>query len=143
MVSDIVDGISNALYENFEGVDILSEGIEQGFTEPCFFIMVVDASEKPLIGNRAIRDVLIDIHYFPEDENEPNAEIERVASNLYGVLRRIELPDGTLLNGLKLRHENKDLVLHFFVEYKPIVHYESEIYDDMETLTNEIEVRND
>lgn len=143
MVKDLIDAVSNALYANFEQVDIMSEGIEQGFEAPTFYIHLVDASEKRLLGDRAIRNVSLDVHYFPMSENEPKAEINVIASKLYGVLRRIDLLDGTSINGLNLHHEIEDDVLHFFVEYKPIVYYVGEKPDMQEEVTHELEIINE
>lgn len=123
MVNDVIDGISNALYENFEGVEIRSEGIEQGYVEPSFFIECVSTTEIPLLGDRAYRSMLFDVHYFPSSEHEENKELQTVASMLYKVLRRITLLDGDMLNGLRLNHKITDGVLHFFVEYKPTIFY--------------------
>lgn len=143
MVNDIIDGISNALYENFEGVKIHSESIEQGFTEPCFFVMPLNPSETPLIGDRAYRTVPMDIHYFPKNKMTQNAEMESVASKLYGILRRITLLSGDSLNGMKLHHEIQDDVLHFFVEYKPIIKYMREADPMQEELAHEVGIADD
>lgn len=143
MVNNIIDGISNALYENFEGVTIHSESIEQGFNEPCFFVMPLNPSEAPLLGDRAYRSVPLDIHYFPKSKTAPNAEMDGVASKLYGILRRINLLDGNSLNGMKLHHEIQDDVLHFFVEYKPIIKYMREPDELQESLTHEVGITND
>lgn len=140
MVSDIVDGISNAIYANFQGVTVYSEKIEQGLVEPCFFIMPLNPSETPLIGDRAYRTVPIDVHYFPISKSEPNKEMEQTASKLYGVLRRLQLLDGNSLNGMNLHHEIEGGVLHFFVEYKPIIIYVSEPDAMQENLTHNTEV---
>lgn len=142
MVNDIIDGISNALYANFEGVAIYSESIEQGFDEPCFFVMPLNPSETPLIGVRAYRSVPLDIHYFPKSKTAPNAEMEGVASKLYGILRRIALLDGNSLNGMKLHHEIQDNVLHFFVEYKPIIKYMRDPDEMQEDLTHKVGIAN-
>lgn len=143
MVKDIIDGISNALYENFKGVTIYSESIEQGFEEPCFFVMPLNSSEIPLIGVRAFRSVPLDVHYFPKSEKEAYAEMENVASKLYGILRRITLLDGSMLNGFNLNHKAQDGVLHFFVEFKPPIRYVTEPDEMQESLDHNIEVEND
>lgn len=140
MVSDIIDGISNALYANFEGITVYSESVEQGLIEPCFFVMPLNPSETSLIGDRAIRNVPMDIHYFPFSKSEPRAEMELTASKLYGVLRRIALLDGNKLNGMNLHHEIENGVLHFFVEYKPIIRYPKTPDTAMETFTHNTEV---
>lgn len=140
MVKAIIDGISNALYENFKGVTIYSESVEQGLEEPCFFIKTLNPSEIPLVGVRAFRLVPIDVHYFPDSEKEGYAEMESVASELYAILRRIKLVDGSLIGGWNLNHRIEDGVLHFFVEYKPPIRYITDPDELQEKLTHEIEV---
>lgn len=131
MVNDIINGISNALYDNFEGVEIYSDRLEQGFKEPCFFILSLISSEDRLLGDRAKRTLQFDIHYFPKGGND---EIHEVEQNLYGVLRRIKLLNGDMLNGLKLHSEVVDRVLHFFVQYVPIIRYAGDEPEIMENL---------
>lgn len=131
MVNDIVNGISNALYRNFEGVEIYSDRLEQGFKEPCFFILSLLSSEDRLLGDRAKRTLQFDIHYFPKGGND---EIHEVEQNLYGILRRIKLLNGDMLNGLKLHSEVVDGVLHFFVQYVPIIRYVDD--DGVEIMEN-------
>ena len=120
MVNDIIDGISNALYENFNDVEIYSDKLPQGFKKPCFFILSLISSEDRLLGDRAKRTLQFDVHYFPKGGN---SELYEVEQKLYEVLRHIQLLNGDSLNGLKLHGEIEDGVLHFFVQYLPIVHY--------------------
>lgn len=141
MVSDIINGISNALYSNFEGVTIYTESIEQGFESPCFFIMPLNVSESPLMGARAFRNMAFDVHYFPMSERASNAEIQTIASKLFGVLKRIDLLNGDKLNGFKLRYEVENGVLHFFVEYKPTIRYPVDAVEAQGELTQTIGVK--
>lgn len=123
MVNDIINGLSVALHNEFDGVNIYTDKVEQGFEYPAFFISNVDSSEKRLLGNRAQRRHLFGIHYFPKSET--NEENQRVASQLYGIVRQVKLLNGELINGFKPEHEVSDGVLHFFVQYNPIVYYPS------------------
>lgn len=143
MVSDLINGISNALYTNFEGVDIYSESIEQGFNEPCFFVVTLNASESPLLGARALRNVDFNIQYFPSSEHAKNAEIEAVAAKLYGVLRRITLLNGDSVNGMNLHHETQDGVLHFFVKYRAVIYYSEEPSELQGSISHSVGVNND
>lgn len=130
MVNEIVNGISNAIYSEFPNVSIYTESVEQGLSKPCFFIFPLNPSESPLIDNRAIRKIPFVIQYLTKNESE----IHSVAENLFSTLRRIELLDGNQINGLNLKYEMKDGVLHFFVEYMPIVYYikpKAEEFGDM------------
>lgn len=143
MVSDLINGISNALYNNFEGVDIYSESIEQGFSEPCFFVVTLNSSETPLLGVRALRSVDFNVQYFPSNKHAENAEIEAVAAKLYGVLRRITLLNGDSVNGMNLHHETQDGVLHFFVKYRAVIYYPVEPVETQGSFSHSVGVNND
>lgn len=129
MVNDIVKGLSVALYNNFEDVRIYVDDVEQGFEEPAFFIYNVSASENRLLGRRAKRVYLFDIHYFPKTNT--NEELQDVASTLYTVLRQIKLLNGSSLNGFRMEHKIINGVLHFFVRYKPVVLYDADVIESM------------
>lgn len=134
MVNDIIDGISNALYEAFPDHAIYSETIKQGLKEPCFFILPLNPSESPLLGVRAVRTIPLDVHYFPPEKGPKNKTMGIVASKLYGVLKRVKLLNGDLLNGFDLNYEIVDDVLHFFVTFKVVVKYPVDAVDNIESL---------
>lgn len=124
MINDIVNGISNAIYEQYgQDKKIYTESIEQGFSEPCFFIAVLEAEQASYIGNRYKLTVPVNVHYFPATKAKKR-EMQDVAQTLYYALQRITLADGDMLNGFKLHWEIVEDVLHFFVTYMPIVQYD-------------------
>lgn len=141
MISDILNGVSNALYNAFPDVKyIYLETVDQGFKKPCFFLTLIDEEEKPLLGNRAQRDVSLDVMYFPKCKEKQ--EMLDVASKLYSVLRCISLLNDDKLNGFKLKYEIIDGVLHFFVTYKPIIYYSKEELTKMQQLSRTVGVFN-
>lgn len=135
MINDIVSGISNAIYEQYgQDKKIYTESIEQGFTEPCFFIAVLETTQARYIGNRYKLTVPVNVHYFPAT-NAKKREMQDVAQTLYYALQRITLVNGDMLNGFKLHWEIVEDVLHFFVNYMPIVSYQMAAETVMEDLT--------
>lgn len=135
MINDIVNGISNAIYEQYgQDKKIYTESIEQGFTEPCFFIAVLETTQARYIGNRYKLTVPVNVHYFPAT-NAKKREMQDVAQTLYYALQRITLVNGDMLNGFKLHWEIVEDVLHFFVNYMPIVSYQMAAETFMEDLT--------
>ena len=84
MLNEIVNGIGLKLSKSFNGIDIHKEELEQGFEEPCFFIDLLNPSEKQIIGNRYLRSYLFDIVYFPKKKS--SEEIFEVLDKLYSVL---------------------------------------------------------
>lgn len=139
MVNEIVNGISNAIHSEFPNVPIYSESVEQGLKEPCFFVFPLNPSESPLIDNRAVRKIPVVIQYLTKDESE----VHSVAENLFPMLRRITLLDGSQVNGLNLKYEVNDGVLHFFVEYMPTVYYVKSPVDKFGDMSHKVGVDND
>ncbi len=141
IVADIVDGISKSIGDSF-GTDyrIYTENIEQGLHEPCFFIKVLNPSQAEFIGNRWKQTVPVDIHYYPNSKTK-NAECHTTASQLWIVLKRINLLDGTMMNGWDMHYEIVDNVMHFFVIYKPIIRYIDPEKDKMQTISIDQKVK--
>lgn len=140
MVNDILYGISTMLYDNFAGATIYTDTVEQGLTEPCFFVMPVTINEQTLLNTRALRAVTFDIHYISK---QSRLQLEDLAAKLYPLLRRVTLLDGSSLNGFNLHHEISDGVLHFFVEFKPIVKYSSESVPNMADVAMKVGTKNE
>lgn len=133
MLNKIIDGISVALDAAFSDVTLYSEGIEQGFQEPCFFIMPLNPSQSQIVGNRYRREYPLDIHYFPADGQEKNQEMNTVADQLMDALEYITV-DGSLVRGTEMNFEKADGVLHFFISYKLHVRKETPAEEPMDEL---------
>lgn len=141
MVNDIVNGISKAIYDEYgQGYKIYTESIEQGFKEPCFFIAVLEDEQARIIGNRYQKSIPIDVHYFPGTKAKQK-EMQEVKEVLYGILERITLLDGDMLNGFQMHGETVEGVLHFFVTYKPIVKYQQDAEESMAAARVDMKVR--
>ena len=135
MINDIISGITNGIYQEFgSGYKIYTENIEQGLTEPCFFIAVLEAQQTRIIGNRYMLTAVLDVHYFPATKAK-NKEMQAAAQRLHSILQRITLLDGDMLNGFDLNWETVEDVLHFFVSYKPTVKYQQAAEEAMAEVT--------
>ena len=120
MLNEIVNAIGLKLSENFEGIDVHREELEQGFKEPCFFIDLLNPNEKQIVGNRYLRSYLFDIVYFPE--NKKAQDTFETLDKLYSVLEYIELDDGTLIRGIEKSSREEDRILHFFITYEMFIY---------------------
>ena len=138
MVNEIKNGITNALFNAFADADIYTDNVEQGIHQPCFFVMLLDNEEEPLLLNRAYRTANFDIHYINDDAT--NAEREQIASKLYALMRFIDTASGKV-HGVKLRHETVDNILHFFVTFKITVKYYTDDVEKQENLNVNIGVK--
>ncbi len=135
MINEIISGMTNGIYQEFgSNYKIYTENIEQGLSEPCFFIAVIEAEQVRIIGNRYMLTAVLDVHYFPSTKAK-NKEMQDVASRLYKGLERITFLDGDMVNGFELKSEIVDDVLHFFVTYKLTVKYLEAAEEQMAEVT--------
>lgn len=127
VTKQIVKAIRTEYPENL--YDIYTEPIEQGFTEPCFSIRLVNESSTQYPGGRTLLVPNFDVRYFPSS-HRPNKECREIASNLWLLLRSL-----TGARGTGMTWEIVDNVLHFFVSYPHFVREISEqgAMDDIET----------
>lgn len=132
MINDIMNAISIRLYEAFgDGYKIYLNDVQQGLTEPCFLITVVDYSKEPLLDIRSKRILPFDILFF---SNKGKSQCYEVADQMMNELDFITLLDGDMMHGTEMRAEIVDDVLHFFVNYNFMAIVEEEQEDSMETL---------
>lgn len=137
MLGDIITGIAKALGAAFGSeYRVYENDVQQGMTEPCFFIAALRPEQTQLLGDRAIWRNPFDIQHFPKEPGT-NAELYSVAARLMYALRYITLPGGDLLRGRSISYETVDGVLHFFVSYNMIVNIPREL-PVMETLDTDI-----
>ncbi len=140
MLNDIITGIAKALGAIFgDECKVYENDVNQGLTEPCFFIAALKPERQPLLGDRAIWRNPFAIYYFPKDGGA-NAELYTVAEHLMYGLRSIALPNGDLVRGTKMNYEVVDGVLNFFVNYDLII-YKVEPSDAMDEISQDVTVK--
>ena len=98
-----------------EQYDVYTEGIEQGFSTPCFSLHLLRADVMPYPGRKHEIMQHFDVRFFPSD-SRPLEQCREVAQLLALLLRRTEN-----LRGSNLSWEVTDEVLHFFVDYRQFV----------------------
>lgn len=135
MVEKIMKSISKALNRVF-GDDFeiyFSKDVQQGLTEPCFFIAHVGSSRIRRIGQRYYQPNSFDVQYFPEIKRG-NTEMIGVAEQLFDALEFVQLADGDLVQGTAMNYTIQDGVLNFFVDFNVFLKKEVDL-DEMESLT--------
>ena len=139
MISKIIDGISMAIDQAFDGKhEIYADtDVIQNLAECSFFIAVLEPEQTQKAPNRYFRTHPIDVHYFPREAGN-NAECHKVATRLFEILEYITLPDGDLVRGTEMRYEIQDNVLHFFVNYDVFLirAEEEEVMEQLEIIAN-------
>jgi phage protein len=139
MFNDLIDAISKRLLEYFlESVpNIYSENIEQGFSEPCFYISLINSTNKNKLGPGRSKRYKFDIMYF--NNNLGNDDLNTMGDKLSTVLEDIQIGDA-LIHGFDIEYEVKDNKLHFFVEYPVLASYEVEKVSKMASLKERIDI---
>mgnify|MGYP003089661033 FL=1 len=139
MFNDLIDAISKRLLEYFpESVpNIYSENIEQGFSEPCFYISLINSTNKNKLGPGRGKRYKFDIMYF--NNNLGNDDLNSMGDKLSTVLEDIQIGDA-VTHGFDIEYEVKDNKLHFFVEYQVLASYEVEKVSKMASLKERIDI---
>lgn len=134
MVEKIIKAISKTLNQVF-GDDFeiyFSKDVQQGLTEPCFFIALVGSSRIRRIGVRYQMFNSFVVQFFPKIQRG-NIEMIEVAEQLLDALEYVQLSDGDLVQGTAMNYSIQDGVLHFFVDFNMFLKKEVAL-DEMETL---------
>lgn len=119
---------------------VYDEQVQQGFQEPCFFVLMLNSGQTKEVDRRYRRALLFDVHYFPADTLDKKSECNRIAEQLYEQLEYVEY-GRNLYRGQNMRHEVVGDVLHFFVSFDIHLMREKPILPKMRTLEQEGHIR--
>lgn len=137
MLNDIMDAVTRRLDELFgEGYEIYADVVKQGLKEPCFFVQLLEPSEKQVTGQRYYRKTGLCIQYFPRSTKEILRELNLVNDILMDGMEHITLADGSLLRGtgMSARPDMEQRVLSFFVSYNMFLLKPKEQEDTMDDI---------
>lgn len=132
LVNEITDGIGKALSKAFPDCEIYQNDVEQGLTEPCFFVAPLEVSRVQMVGARWRQDMPFQITYLPK-EGRDNRSMNETAARLYLALNFVEGENGSLHHGYGMRHQLVDDTIQFTVNYTAFLILPEEI-PDMEQL---------
>ncbi len=126
MINDIINGIANALHNEFgDEFEIVTDGVEQGFKEPCFFIQALSVNQERFVGNRYHKENFFAIHYFSK-ENTTKDRMECL-ERLFECLEYIYIgEESEMIAGTNMKYEEPDEVIVFFVNYNGFVYKNKE-----------------
>ena len=140
LANDIVNAVSKALTENFDSVEVYIDEIEQGFSEPCFFIDLLNPSEKQVHGDRYFRKYLFNVQFFPTNDKK-SRQIRDTLDTLHNVLEYITLENGDLLRGYNRKAEEQNGILNYFVSYNLFVNKVKEKEELMQSLEADTKIK--
>ena len=123
----------------FDGIEVITEQVKQGLTEPCFLVSLVNPTNKQVLGNRYYRTNLFSIQYIPQSTTDARSECYEVQDALFEALEYITV-SGDLVRGTEMKGEFIDEVLIFLVNYNMFIYRETE-NDPMEVVSVENQAR--
>ncbi len=140
MINSIIESIGVSLNAEFgDEYIIYTESIEQGLSEPCFFLFCINPTSRVFLKNRYFRENQFCIQYFPADKDRAKEECNAVAERLFLCLEYITVT-GDLVRGTKMKYEIIDGVLNFFVNYDLFV-YKVVTPDVMEEISENVTMK--
>lgn len=120
----LLDALCQTLELAYPDNPVITERTLRGMSKPCFSLIVIQASQSALIGNRYAATWYMDVRFFPRDDGTESAyeDLHRLAQELYGALEDVQYVDDDTgavdrYYGQQMRHEIVDNVLHMFVSY--------------------------
>ena len=135
MIEDIIQGIVDKLAEDFPTVIIYTEKVPQNFAEPSFRVKRLQVGKTTGLGTRRWIEIPFDILYFPESEDEPEAEWNGVFEKLFNKLEWINSGGDTMRGeNMSAEFDAEQAVGHFRVTFGAFL---LDVYnpgDTMETL---------
>lgn len=133
MVNNIRDAVKSRLGELFPENPIYIQHEKQDLQKPCFFIQILETSMKKMNVKRYFYQVPFCIQYIPS-EAEAAEELGQRAEKLMTGMEYIELENGDLLRGGKMKTAEEDGGLNFFVNYDLFVYKQKESEESMEKI---------
>lgn len=150
MIDLIVKSITKTLSDKFTNIPIINEDLQQNLPLPCFYVCVLNTSKKELLNDRFMLNVPLDIHYFASEKNK-KSEINKISMELIKTLKILDLyklNDSDVLEkvgslkSFNISTEIVDNVLHFFIEFKPILNILKVDDDKMDKIDHTVGVDN-
>lgn len=113
MTNDFTKAISKQLKALYPTYKIYVDEQKQGFTEPCFFIKLVNNNLDKKLDRRRDKEILYDILCFQDKQDESvNFDFQDISDNLQENLELIQV--GTVYFRTKNKEsEVVDDILHF------------------------------
>lgn len=116
MILNLIEGISNTLQEKWD-ISVKTDSLKNVELEkPYFLINIPSSEEKTLMGNRCVRQIQVDIKYYP-DETKEASECYEVAEQLYDLMDIVLLPDESYARGQNKKFEFTDGVIIFHTDF--------------------------
>lgn len=117
MLNSIIEGVCAAIYKEF-GSDykIYKEKVSQGFTQPCFSVMVKNSESTVFLGRRYKSTNCIQINYYGGREEEKRKTLNSITSRLPIAIEYITV-NGEKMHGTNFKAENNNTCFECTINY--------------------------
>ena len=137
MINDILKGVAEAVKNEFgDEYGIYTSTTEQGLTEPCFFISVLNPEIKQVLGNRYFLNSPVSVQFLSKNNND---FINDIGSRLFNCLELITV-SGDLTRGTSMSYSINDGILTFNVSYGFYFFKNKQTEEVMENMKQKMEV---
>ena len=117
MVNKIIDAICIALSNEFGAeYKIYTDNVEQGFSNPCFYVSSINSSRNHFISKKYKSKNSFEVLYFPSDTDDKSFEMFSIEERLYECLEYLD-ESGDLIRGKGMGSRVVDNVLNFTIDY--------------------------
>lgn len=116
MIPDLIEGITNVLKGEWDIPVYTDNPGNLELEKPNFSISVPYSEEKPLMGDRCVRQVMVDISYHP-DATVNILEYYRIAERLFEITNLVQLPGGGKVIGQNKKFEFTEGVIIFHASF--------------------------
>lgn len=121
----MVDSLTESMKEKLEQIfgaayTIYTDGPEENFTKPCFYLTTLSNTCVPYLGKRMKKERVFSIVYFPEHELGKQTESTAVGEQLLDTMDCVEL-GGILIPCTSKQYEIADGTLTFKMNCNTIV----------------------
>ena len=134
MHNEILDAVMKKLGDLFPETKVSADPLGEGELSPYFEVRITDSEEKPVNGNRYLRNISISIMYHPKDSQDAFRERNNVLDALMDNLEYISTADGSLIRGSMRTAKNEERYLNFLTEYQIHVLKSAKAEESMEDI---------
>lgn len=139
MILDLIEGLAQVLQDEWHDITVYKDKSEElGSVTPNFFISVSSSEEKPLMGERCVRQIPVEIRYHPDDPGDL-AKCYGIAERLFEVTGMVPLPNGGNARGQGKKFEFTQGVIIFHVSFDFILTIGKETDEEMRMGTVDVQ----
>lgn len=153
MINTVLNSVVYALDTKYnkknqpKTIPIVTEDLHQNFPLPGFFVSIFNVSKDPLLGDRCMLDITVNIVYYPNEQNtRKKNDMNKIRMDLINLLTNIPLVNANLqtigaLRGFDEYSEIEENVLHFYISFKPIMCFSKTDDNSMNSVSKVVRAR--